>query len=258
MDCGWGAQYLQPGLSSCGPKACGILVPQPGIKPTSSALEGGFLTTGPPGKSPGLILKERLFWKTRQRSYDPHGWYEFGHFPPPRRPLHISAGLHRVSAGSFNSGKGDPTVCSTNKPSLWKKILHGRGIASLFSSVILKISISLSTVSTLVKIQRAGYFKVLGNFSPLMVLSISVQTCWFSILSLQCMGGSWGVFGCSLRTDPMASLRGIPSTEPSVFPSTVKPSSFLFKMPQWQRRTSLERRSFTFLGRITRDNSSLY
>ena len=135
MDCGWGAQYLQPGLSSCGPKACGILVPQPGIKPTSSALEGGFLTTGPPGKSPGLILKERLFWKTRQRSYDPHGWYEFGHFPPPRRPLHISAGLHRVSAGSFNSGKGDPTVCSTNKPSLWKKILHGRGIASLFSTM---------------------------------------------------------------------------------------------------------------------------
>ena len=34
------------------PGACGILVPQPGIKPTSSALEGGFLTTGPPGKSP--------------------------------------------------------------------------------------------------------------------------------------------------------------------------------------------------------------
>ena len=31
--------------------ACGVLVaPQPGIKPTSSALEGGFLTTGPSGK----------------------------------------------------------------------------------------------------------------------------------------------------------------------------------------------------------------
>ena len=35
---------------SC-PVACGILVPQPGIKPVSPALEGGFLTTGPPGKS---------------------------------------------------------------------------------------------------------------------------------------------------------------------------------------------------------------
>ena len=35
---------------SC-PVACVILVPQPGIEPTSPALEGGFLTTGPPGKS---------------------------------------------------------------------------------------------------------------------------------------------------------------------------------------------------------------
>ena len=35
---------------SC-PAACGILVPQPGIKPASPALEGGYLTTGPPGKS---------------------------------------------------------------------------------------------------------------------------------------------------------------------------------------------------------------
>ena len=31
--------------------ACGILVPQPGIKPTSPALEGGFFTTGPPRRS---------------------------------------------------------------------------------------------------------------------------------------------------------------------------------------------------------------
>ena len=30
------------------------LVPQPQIKPMSLALEGGFLTTGPPGKSPDL------------------------------------------------------------------------------------------------------------------------------------------------------------------------------------------------------------
>ena len=36
---------------SC-PAACGILVFLPGIEPTSSALEGGLLTTGPPGKSP--------------------------------------------------------------------------------------------------------------------------------------------------------------------------------------------------------------
>ena len=33
---------------SC-PTACGILVPQPGIKPESPALEGGFLTPRPQG-----------------------------------------------------------------------------------------------------------------------------------------------------------------------------------------------------------------
>ena len=33
------------------PEACGILVPRPGIKPTPPALEGGVLTTGPPGES---------------------------------------------------------------------------------------------------------------------------------------------------------------------------------------------------------------
>ena len=36
-----------------GPEACGILVPQPGIKPTPSALKSKVLTTEPPGKSRG-------------------------------------------------------------------------------------------------------------------------------------------------------------------------------------------------------------
>ena len=35
---------------SC-PNACGILVPQPGTEFMFLALEGGFITTGPPGKS---------------------------------------------------------------------------------------------------------------------------------------------------------------------------------------------------------------
>ena len=36
--------------------ACGILVPRPGIEPMSPALHGGFLTTGPPGRSPTLLI----------------------------------------------------------------------------------------------------------------------------------------------------------------------------------------------------------
>ena len=31
-------------------EACGILIPQPGVQPTVPALQGGFLTTGPPEK----------------------------------------------------------------------------------------------------------------------------------------------------------------------------------------------------------------
>ena len=34
-----------------GCEACGILMSWPGIEPTSPTLEGGVLTTGPPGKS---------------------------------------------------------------------------------------------------------------------------------------------------------------------------------------------------------------
>ena len=38
------------------PMACGILVPQPGIKPTSPALQGRFLTAEPLGKSLGWVF----------------------------------------------------------------------------------------------------------------------------------------------------------------------------------------------------------
>ena len=43
---------LRPGYSTVGR----ILVPQPGIKPVSPALQGRFLTSGPPGKSLKLTL----------------------------------------------------------------------------------------------------------------------------------------------------------------------------------------------------------
>ena len=58
--CGFGICGTQASLAagyrlSC-PVTCGILVPQPGIKPTSSALEGRFSTIGPPGKSQETFL----------------------------------------------------------------------------------------------------------------------------------------------------------------------------------------------------------
>ena len=39
---------------------CGILVPWPGIKPTSSALQGRFLTTGPARKYLSLSLTDKI------------------------------------------------------------------------------------------------------------------------------------------------------------------------------------------------------
>ena len=53
LSCGRHAQWSQH--VGCCPAACGILVPQPGVEPASSALEGGFLTTGQQGKSLGLL-----------------------------------------------------------------------------------------------------------------------------------------------------------------------------------------------------------
>ena len=46
------------GLSS--PWVRGILVPRRGIEPTSPALPGRFLTTGPPGKSHFNLLFQEL------------------------------------------------------------------------------------------------------------------------------------------------------------------------------------------------------
>ena len=40
--------------------ACGIIAPQPGIEPSSPALEGKVLTTGPPGKSLNDLFKYSL------------------------------------------------------------------------------------------------------------------------------------------------------------------------------------------------------
>ena len=39
---------------------CGILVPWPRIKPESPALQGGFFTTGQPGKSPAFFFFNRV------------------------------------------------------------------------------------------------------------------------------------------------------------------------------------------------------
>ena len=55
LHCGAQASLVVAHRLSC-LAACGILVSQPGIEPTSAALEGRFLTTGPPVKSRNVLI----------------------------------------------------------------------------------------------------------------------------------------------------------------------------------------------------------
>ena len=51
----WGVGSLVSVRGFSSPVACGILVPRPTIELTSPVLQGRFLTTRPPGKSPNLL-----------------------------------------------------------------------------------------------------------------------------------------------------------------------------------------------------------
>ena len=44
-------------------------LPRPGIEPVSSALQDGFLTTGPPGKPSRFILNMFSFCEDKMRIY---------------------------------------------------------------------------------------------------------------------------------------------------------------------------------------------
>ena len=76
QDSGCTAPSLQPaGSSMCRarlscPVAGRVFVPPPGIEPTSPALEGGFLSPGPPGKSQGPLLNSRHLLMSVQRRED--------------------------------------------------------------------------------------------------------------------------------------------------------------------------------------------
>ena len=52
----WFCRVLVATVGLSCPVACGTLVSQPGIKSMSPAMQCGFLTTGPLGKSPVLLI----------------------------------------------------------------------------------------------------------------------------------------------------------------------------------------------------------
>ena len=81
--CGvWTLECAASVAAVCGfscPMACTILVPRPGVEPTSSALGGGFLTTGPPGTHPlptvfSTVVFFCLFAIRKQTGEGLHHW----------------------------------------------------------------------------------------------------------------------------------------------------------------------------------------
>ena len=71
---------------SC-PLACGVFVPGSGIEPMSSALQGRFLTTGPPGKSLGNVFLNKIIVVHGLRA-ELFSWFltpksQFPELPPP-------------------------------------------------------------------------------------------------------------------------------------------------------------------------------
>ena len=64
---------VAPGLRCL--RACGILVPWPGVKPMSPALEGGLLTTRPPVKSLKIFFKpEKFFFFQKEITSESNLW----------------------------------------------------------------------------------------------------------------------------------------------------------------------------------------
>ena len=122
---------------SC-PMACGILLPQPGIKPMSPATEGRFPTSGLPGKSPWSLLKNYfflIFWirsvaflstsiqTTRRRQWHPtpvllpgksHWWRSLvGCSPWGHEESDTTEWLHfPFSLLCIGEGNGNPLQCS--------------------------------------------------------------------------------------------------------------------------------------------------
>ena len=108
--------FVAHGLSCS--SACGILLPQPGIEPVSPALQGRFLTTGPPGKSPDphtspLQAPSWLWFKYSRASV--------AHIVSPCCPnaFHVfSASLHG------QSGPCSPLVSLSLQTSSWLMLTH--------------------------------------------------------------------------------------------------------------------------------------
>ena len=107
-----------------GPLACEILVPQPGIEPVSPALQGRFVTAGPPGKT---LLGNLNGEGVERRREEGQGWKES--VEVVQRVLQGAEICHVIAQGSAppassSLGSERPEGSGWARSSLLVNILH--------------------------------------------------------------------------------------------------------------------------------------
>ena len=95
------------GLSSC-PESCAILVPLPGIKPKSPALQGRFLTTGPQGNPQHSFIGDTI--------------QPISQGCPLRPPTSDSARLSLLTSGPASCHREEPVL--QDFPETQRTVVH--------------------------------------------------------------------------------------------------------------------------------------
>ena len=102
-----------------GHKACGISAPQPGVKPTPTALEGEALSTGQPGKSLYFLIYPREWTQSTGPEEACVKHYMCWILGPPG-PLSVecvaAGGEARACKGSKHLGGGGSKETGTGVP----------------------------------------------------------------------------------------------------------------------------------------------
>ena len=116
-------------LSSC-PTASGILIPQWGTEPVSPALEGGLLTTGPPGKSHGPFISCQMMCRCKA------GW-EYVLWLLAMSPQEAVPSQQCPAGHGHHAGRADQLACWQHWGGAWhdlQSLCHSPGHTWTLSS----------------------------------------------------------------------------------------------------------------------------
>ena len=140
-----------------GHKACGILSPWPGIELAPPALEGKVLTTGPPGKSQGFRVLNKLQVKVLITQSFLTLWDPVD-YSPPGSSLHEILQARILERVVISSSRGTFQTQGSN-PSLlhWRQILYHWATR---------------------EVRWQGVFVHMGELSPLWRLGLGLWRLW--------------------------------------------------------------------------------